>query len=410
MKSKKNIIISIGAINLLVTGIIGFCSFFVPTSEEDIDNNEVNNFEYNYSYGITNTTLNNDISIKGNATISFNNEASSIGGVGGGISFNWNNLVPSYKNENDKDLTGTYSIQIPEKANDVISFKDGTNSFSGTWDNLQTPDEIPEVIYKDNVNTLTEDELKDLLNSNDSSSTLNINFNANAATDLVLAYSYNDTTSSYSVSGYTAGTKTVVNIPSTYDDGTNGSHYVTSIDDNVFEYNSYITTITLSNVTTIGNKAFIGCKNLTETGLSSSTVSSIKNSAFEGCSSLTTLSLPNSINNIGKEAFAYCTSLNSVTLPTNNSNFANINPGTFRNCTSLTALTLPASINNVYDYAFTECTSLVTLTLGVNISIFDTNSFLSYNGNLKIHCPTSIYDTYYNGILKNYKWLMVEDS
>ena len=66
-------------------------------------------------------------------------------------------------------------------------------------------------------------------------------------------------------------------------------------------------------VTTIGEKAFYGCKKLTSVTIGNS-VTTIGDNAFFDCSSLTSITIPNSVTTIGEYAFCYCSGLISVTI------------------------------------------------------------------------------------------------
>ena len=102
-----------------------------------------------------------------------------------------------------------------------------------------------------------------------------------------LKYAFNSSTNSYSVTGYeNITTSDKVVIPSTHDDGTNGSHPVTSI----------------------GNYAFSNCSSLTSITIPNS-VTRINNSMFYNCSSLTSITIPNSVTSIGDSVFRGCTKL-----------------------------------------------------------------------------------------------------
>ena len=130
-----------------------------------------------------------------------------------------------------------------------------------------------------------------------------------------LKYSYDSTSQSYSVTGYSnITTSDKVVIPSTYDDGTNGSHPVTSIAERAFYNCSRLTSVTIPNsVTSIGGEAFYNCSSLTSVTIGNG-VTNIGSHAFYNCSSLTSVTIPESVTSIGSYAFANCSSLTQLIL------------------------------------------------------------------------------------------------
>ncbi|MGM9820441.1 MAG: leucine-rich repeat protein [Candidatus Onthomorpha sp.] len=175
-----------------------------------------------------------------------------------------------------------------------------------------------------------------------------------------------------------------------------------------FAYNlDSLTSVTIPNsVTSIGNNAFRDCNNLTSVTIGNS-VTSISSSAFSGCSSLTTLnfnaincsdfdsydnhpfasspittinigdsvqripanfangksglisiSIPNSITEIGYSAFMNCSGLIAANIGNGVSSIGN----PFRGCTNLTYLTIGSGVETIEDLAFIDCNMLSHIT------------------------------------------------
>ena len=76
---------------------------------------------------------------------------------------------------------------------------------------------------------------------------------------------------------------------------------------------------------------------------------------FECCTSLASISIPNSVTNIGDRAFAECTSLTNVMMT---DNVKNIGHQAFYKCTSLEDIVLPKELSYMGFGAFAECSSL----------------------------------------------------
>ena len=120
------------------------------------------------------------------------------------------------------------------------------------------------------------------------------------------------------------------------------------------------THVTIPNsVETIGRKAFSDCSALTSVIIPSS-VTSIGDFAFNYCSSLTSVTIPDSVKSIGDGAFQSCSSLTSVTIP---DSVTRIGHSTFYGCISLTSVTIGSGVTSIGDSAFRYCTSLSSVTI-----------------------------------------------
>lgn len=180
-----------------------------------------------------------------------------------------------------------------------------------------------------------------------------------------LIYSY--TSNAYSVTGY-SGSATSVTIPSYYDDGKNGIHQVTAIGNNAFNTNSNtnISAITLpSSVTTIGNFAFYQ-SNLTSIDLSN--VTSLGQCAFCRCKSLTDVELSSNLTTLPMLAFSQCEALQSIDL----SYIDTIGESAFSDSYNLASITIKNGVTIEVD-AFSG-TKLTSITF-VNDDTISTTAF-----------------------------------
>lgn len=107
------------------------------------------------------------------------------------------------------------------------------------------------------------------------------------------------------VSGIVNGTPNMVIPEKVRIDG--NVYTVTSIGRYIFDdYEDYIKSVSLPNsITEIGDDAFADCYNMTSVNIPDG-VKSIGKDAFEGCESLTKITIPSSVETIGMLAFAGC--------------------------------------------------------------------------------------------------------
>ena len=109
-----------------------------------------------------------------------------------------------------------------------------------------------------------------------------------------------------------------------------------------------------SSVTSIGDSAFRGCRNLQEINIPTSVIS-IGNEAFSWCQNLCKIILPSSVTSIGNAAFYRCENLCEITLP---SSVTSIGKYVFCSCSNLRKIILPFSITNIGKEVFDYCPNL----------------------------------------------------
>ena len=169
----------------------------------------------------------------------------------------------------------------------------------------------------------------------------------------------------YAVSGNTAY---VTNSPDAAGDIVIASNYngfpVTSIGYGAFFYDYSLTSVTIPNsVTNIGGEAFDG-SGITNMTIPDS-VTSIGESAFGGCENLTNVTIGNGVTSIGEFAFAGCDSLTSITIP---GNVSSIGIHVFDSCTVLTNVIIGNNVTTIGDSMFYNCGALESVTIGNSVT------------------------------------------
>ncbi len=215
---------------------------------------------------------------------------------------------------------------------------------------------------------------------------------------------------------------------------------VTSIGWFAFEGCSSLTAITLpEGVTSIGYNAFGGCANLTsiiveegnlvydsrencnaiiktatnelirgsQSTIIPNSVTSIDDKAFNGCTNLSHITIPNSVTSIGPSAFI------NTNLPIENNiryagtwavevtddtkdkytlrnNTTGIADYTFSGCTNLTAITIPESVTSIGSSAFYGCTGLTAITIPEGVTSIEGGTFGGCSGLTSITIPNSV--------------------
>ena len=121
-------------------------------------------------------------------------------------------------------------------------------------------------------------------------------------------------------------------------------------------------------VTSIGNRAFMGCFDLTSIEIPSS-VTSIGDIAFADCRQLTSIEIPKSVTSIGEFVFEFCLELNSVTMQRTTPPVAGIH--IFEMCDNLETIYVPLGAAEAYNVMPWNRFSIVEIAIVNHINLTD---------------------------------------
>ena len=151
------------------------------------------------------------------------------------------------------------------------------------------------------------------------------------------------------IAGFT-GSAAELTIPSELD-----GYKVTSIGDRAFLYCTNLTSVIIpDSVITLGSRAFNNCSSVTSVTIPDS-VTSIGEYAFSECDSLTSVTIPDSVTSISQFAFSYCDNLTTVKL---SDNITSVGYSVFNTCSSLKSIEIPDGVTSIINGAFYSCESL----------------------------------------------------
>ena len=144
-----------------------------------------------------------------------------------------------------------------------------------------------------------------------------------------------------------------------------------------------LTSVTIPNsVTDIGNGAFSGCTGLTKVNYRGdvkgwlaidmrSNPISYSHNLYINNELLTDLTIPEGITYISSN-FAQCTSLVFVTIP---NSVTSIGSSAFNGCTGLTSITIPNSVASIGSNAFSGCKNVETVVFGSGVETIGASAF-----------------------------------
>jgi len=176
-----------------------------------------------------------------------------------------------------------------------------------------------------------------------------------------------------------------------------------------FEYRQYITSLSICNVSSIGNEAFMGLNLLTSVNISSS-VHKIYDYAFSDCTSLTSFNISVFVDSIGVGVFANCTNLASINVDKSNSKYKsdhglllNKDGSRLISCPgAMRSVEIPDTVTSIERHAFDGCHKL-------NFNEYE-NSFYLGNENNKYHILIKVKDNSVSSYLINYNTKIITQN
>lgn len=148
-----------------------------------------------------------------------------------------------------------------------------------------------------------------------------------------------------------------------------------------------LTSITIPDtVTDIGMGAFYGCSSLKSVKLGEK-VTEIGGYAFAKCGKLTSVAVPSKVTKIGAGAFYECENLQTVALP---NGVKELGEKVFEGCISLKRITIPSTAESIPHRAFFGCTGLKTLTIADGVAKIEQHAFKECDGLTSVKIPGSV--------------------
>ena len=159
------------------------------------------------------------------------------------------------------------------------------------------------------------------------------------------------------------------------------------IDDYAFSGCSALTSVTIpETVTEIGEYAFENCSSLADITIPKA-VTTIGKYAFYGCSSLIDITIPETVTAISDSTFSGCSSLTDITIP---ETVTEIGYSAFSGCSSLTSVTIPETVTEIKSAVFSGCSSLTSITIPETVTEIGYSAFSGCSSLTDITIPEAV--------------------
>ena len=175
----------------------------------------------------------------------------------------------------------------------------------------------------------------------------------------------------------------------------------------------------IMNVVGIDGYAFSFCSSLTSVTIPNS-ITDLGSCAFFGCSRLTSVTIPNSVTILGDTPFQCCNGLTSIIVGRGNTVYdsrdncnaiietktnslitgcknstipnsvTSIGPCAFQWCGGLTSVTIPSSVTKIDERAFASCDSLTSVTIPSSVTSIDESAFQGCDGLTSVTIPSGV--------------------
>ncbi len=174
---------------------------------------------------------------------------------------------------------------------------------------------------------------------------------------------------------------------------------ITSIGEGAFSGCKNLVEVNIpESVTSIGYGAFWGCSGLTNVNIPES-VASIGGCAFWGCSGLTDVMIPKSVTSIGRSTFAKCNKLTNIDVDEENEEYSSLDGVLFsKNQEQILqypggktgTYQIPESVTRIDEYAFSDCIGLMSVNIPESVASIGGCAFWGCSGLTNVNIPESV--------------------